>query len=42
MGWGWGVRGPEIGRKLEGLLLRVVRLELPNEKAALLRAAAAE
>lgn len=37
-----GCRGPEIGRKLEGLLLRVVRHELPNEKDALLRAAAAE
>ena len=33
-----GFRGPEVGRALNELLLRVVRGELPNEKEALLRA----
>ena len=34
-----GLRGPAIGKTLEGLLLRVVRKELPNERSALLAAA---
>ena len=34
-----GLRGPEIGKTLQGLLLQVVRGRLPNERDALLNAA---
>ena len=33
-----GLKGPAIGQALNGLLLRVARGELPNEKEALLSA----
>ena len=36
-----GLRGPDIGKTLNELLLRVVRGEIPNEKSALLAAAQA-
>ena len=35
-----GLKGPRIGETLNGLLLQVVRGELENEKAALLKRAA--